>query len=354
MVFATALVSPVVSRAGNAPSLLIVAPSGSNSPEINVLRYSTNGFKKIAGLKYQLWYGADEDSVVFLEIDYSPRGKGDHLLVIDRKTMTVVMDKIFPDVHSWPLKISVANDLAVCSKNSTVYFHTVDAATGFSYSEINWKTGQAHLVPPSKGRAIYGTVFMARPEGFVSVGSNRRIAIYSETTRTEVPMPDEDNGYNSFVDRRVYYVPTIGLMEYYKGMHRQFTDTNLSTNVKKPIEFPSPAMTSPVFVRQLDGRLYLIWGENTNTNLQRLPAIGMNEIVIFDPASKKEILRKPLGDTFSADFQPNPDATKIYFAKRETGEIFSFDWKTQTITSFAKTGVQNFDGWNRATIVVAN
>ncbi len=45
-------------------------------------------------------------------------------------------------------------------------------------------------------------------------------------------------------------------------MHRQFTDANLSTNVKKPVEFPGAAMTSPVFVRKIDGRPYLvIWGE---------------------------------------------------------------------------------------------
>jgi hypothetical protein len=300
-----------------------------------------------------VWYGVDDDSAVFLGLDGSPKGKGDHLLVIDRKSMTVVMDKIFPEVHSWPLKRDIANDLAVCSKNSTVYFHSVDAPTSFSYSAINWKTGQAHLILPSKGRAIYGSTYIARPEGFVSVGDNRRIAIYTETTRTEVPMPDEDNGYNSFVNRRVYYVPTIGLMEYYKGMHRQFTDASLSTNVTKPLEFPSTPMTSGVFVRQLDEKPYLIWGESTDTNLQSMPPTGMNEIVIFDPVAKKEILRRHLGNTFS-DFEPNQDGTKIYFVKRETGEIFCFDRKTQTINTIAKTGVQDFDGWNRATIVVAN
>lgn len=353
MIIVAALVSPVASHAENAPNLLVIAPASSNSPAIKVLNYSTNGFKKIAELKYQVWCGADDDSVVFLEIDGSPNGKGDRLLVIDRKTMTVVMDKIFPDVHSWALKIPIAGDLAVCSKNSTVYFHSVDAQSGFSYSAINWKTGQAHLVAPSKGIAIYGYPFIARPGEFVSVAANRRIAIYTETTRTEVPMPDEDNGYNSFVDRRVYYVPTIGLMEYYKGMHRQFTDANLSTNVTKPVEFPSTPMTSGVFVCESDGKPYLIWGENTDTNLQRMPRFGMNEIVIFDPLAKKEILRKPLGDTYSG-FQPNLDGTKIYFAKRETGEIFCFDRKTQTINSFAKTGVQDFDGWNGAIIVATN
>jgi hypothetical protein len=354
MIIVTTLAWPVASRADGAPNLLLIAAASSNSPILRVLSCSTNGIREIKELKYQVWYGADGDSAVFLGIDGSPKGEGDHLLVIDRKTMSIVTDKIFPEVHSWSLKVSVANNLAVWSKDSTVYFHSVDAQTGFSYSAINWKTGRAHLIPPSKGIAIYGETFIARPEGFVSVGFNRRIALYSETTRTEIPMPDEDNGYNSFVSRLVYYLPTVGLMEYYKGMHRQFTDADLSIKVASPLEFPSAAMMSQVFVRELDGKPYLIWGGNTDTNLQHGARLGMNEIVIFDPLSKKEIQRITLGGTFSESFQPNLDGSKIYFVKRETGEIFCLDRATQTVTLFAGTRVPGFDSWNRAAILVAN
>jgi hypothetical protein len=264
MIIVATLSSAAAGRGDNAPKLLVIAQRGSNSPATRVLICSATGVGEITEFKYQLWYGADDDSVAFLGIDGGSEGKGDHLLVIDRKTMSVVTDKPFPQVHSWPLKVSIANDLAVCSKDSTVYFHSVDAQTGFSYSAIDWKTSQSHLVLPSKGRAIYGQTFIARPEGFVSVGSNRSIALYSETTRTEIPMPGEDNGYNSFVNRQVYYLPTVGLMECYKGVHRQFTDASLSIKVSRPLVFPSAAMASQVFER--NGRPYLIWGENTDAN----------------------------------------------------------------------------------------
>jgi len=80
----------------------------------------------------------------------------------------------------------------------------------------------------------------------------------------------------------------------------------------------------------------------------------MNEIVIFDPLSKKTIQRIPLGKAFSESCEPNLDGTRIYFAKRETGDIFCLDRGTQTVTLFAKTGLPDFDGWNRASIVAAN
>ncbi len=167
-------------------------------------------------------------------------------------------------------------------------------------------------------------------------------------------MPDEDNGYNSSVDRRVYYLPTVGLMEYYKGTHRQFTDAALSIKVSNPLTFPSAAMTSQVFARDLHGKPYLIWGENTDTKLQSKPPDGMNEIVIFDPLSKKEIMRTPLGRTFSEDFQPNLDGSKIYFTRRETGEIFCLDRGTGTVALFIGTGAPDFDGWKGARIVAAD
>ena len=322
----------------------------------SVLSCSPTGVRTITEIKYQLWYGSDDDSIAFLGIDGGPQGKGDRMVVIDRKTMSVVMDKIFPEVHSWFLKVPIVENVAVCSKDSTVYFHSVDAQPSFSYSAINWKTGRAHLILPSKGIAIYGQSYIARPEGFVSVGYNRRIALYSETTRTEIPMPDENNGYNRFVDRLVYYLPTVGLMEYYKGTHRQFTDAALSTNVSIPLTFPGAPMVSQVVAPDLDGKPCLIWGENTATNLDlpHRPRFGMNEIVIFDPRTKQEIRRIPLGRTFSENFQPNLDGTKIYLAKRETGEIFCLDPATKTVTFFAATGLPDFDSWYGPALLVAN
>lgn len=142
-------------------------------------------------------------------------------------------------------------------------------------------------------------------------------------------------------------------MEYYKGKHRQLTDTNLSTNVANAKEFPSSDMTSKIFVRLTNGKPFLIWGENKEPKPLNVPPTGMTEIVIVDPASGKEVLRKPLGAGFSEHFQPNQAGTRIYFIRRDTGEIFCLDRETQAINSFAKTGLQHFDGWNCA-MVAAN
>ena len=88
--------------------------------------------------------------------------------------------------------------------------------------------------------------------------------------------------------------------------------------------------------------------------LDRNPAIGNTKIVIFNPRSKQEIRRIPLGRTYSADFQPSLDGTKIYLVKRETGEIFCLNPATETVTFFAATCLPDFDGWCRATLVAAN
>lgn len=351
----TAFLTLAASQVNSAPNVLIIAPVGTNlqSSVLELVSFSTDGRKQIAELKGQVWYGTDEDSAVFLQID-GEHGKGDRLLVIDRKTLAVVTDKILDGVHSWFLKMPIGEMLAVRSKDSTVYFHsfekTGDSTYHFGFSEANWMTGQVHSVPSTPPTGINDSSLMVLPSGFASVGFNGRIALYDETTRKELPMPTEDNGYNSLVNRRVYYVPTIGLMEYYKGMHRQVTDTHLSATITKPKEFPSSKMTTKIFVTDLNGKTYLIWGENKGPNSEQMPSAGVTEIVIVDPASGKEVLRRPLGGTFSGNIQPNRTGIRVYFIKSETGEIFCFDRETQSISSFAKTGLQHFNEWCSAIV----
>ena len=317
------------------------------------MRFTADGGREIAKLDGQVWYGSDEDSVAFLQID-GGFGKGDRLVVVDRKTEAVLTDKILEGVHSWQLKRSVAETVAVRSKDSTVYFQSFAKAgsnqTQFGYSEANWRTGESHPVPSSPA-GVNSTSLIGLPSGFAAVGFGRGIALYNETSRTEIPMPTVGDGYQGWVDRRVYYVQTIGLMEYYKGKHRQLTDTNLATTLTEPIEFASADVTSKVFAREINGKPCLIWGEKKEPTPAGTSAHGITEIVMVDAATGKEFLRKPLN--FPSQIQPDRTGGRVYFIDSATGEIFYLDRETKTITSFAKTGLQNFGGWYSA-IVAAN
>ncbi len=114
------------------------------------MRFTVDGGKEIAKLDGPVWYGSDEDSVALLRVD-GEHGKGDRLVVVDRKTSVVVTDKILEGAHSWGLKRSVAETVTVRSKDSTVYFQSFEKQGTnkyhFGYSEANWRTGEAHPVP---------------------------------------------------------------------------------------------------------------------------------------------------------------------------------------------------------------
>src|SRR3982074_3351581 len=96
----TALMLLAASQGNSAPSVLVIAPSSTNrdSSVLKVLSFSADGRKEIAELKGQVWYGTDEDSAAFLQIN-GPRSAGLRLLVVDRKTLAIIADKTLGGVH---------------------------------------------------------------------------------------------------------------------------------------------------------------------------------------------------------------------------------------------------------------
>lgn len=153
----------------------------------------------------------------------------------------------------------------------------------------------------------------------------------------------------------MYYVPTIGLMDYYSGEHRQLTDTNLLAATTNAEHFPGAELgiDTKVFVRNKDGKPFLICGEKKGTEDPTMSATTIDEIVVFDVGSKKEVLRKPLGGSFSENIMPNQNGTRVYFIQPQTEDIFYLDCESQTISFFARTSIRG-DNLNISTIVDVN
>ena len=351
----TVLMPLASSAASSEPGVLAIAPPDTNSSTAarKLVNISPGGSKEIAELSGHVIFGTDEDSAAFLELD--GRGSaGGRLLVIDRKTHTVIADTNLPGVHSIPLKVLTADQAAVRTQGATVVVQIVDEH-GFGFIEVNWKTGKVIRMPDDpKG---YPVAWIPLPSGFV-------VSTFDETAAFDASTHDpivRISGRGDHSDwrvrqalgrRQVYYVPTIGLMEYYNGLHLQLTDANLSTNMANPERFSSARIIGKIFVTDSPGKPLLIWGENTGPQDAHVPQNTINEIVFFDPGSKQEVLRKPLGNNFSENFRPNQAGTRVYFNKPDQGEIFCLDRTNQTISSFAKTGCQHFnDGWSGSEIV---
>ncbi|EEF59155.1 hypothetical protein [Pedosphaera parvula] len=347
LVTLTALVSQAATPADSAPRILVIAPPATNhdSSALNVSSFSADGRQEIAELRGQGWYGIDEDSAAFLQIN-GPHSAGARLLVINRKTLDIIADKTLHDIHPGLLKATIADQLAVHSQTATVVFQVVDAQ-GFGFIEAKWKIGATPRLPGD--RLGYPVAWLPIPSGVV-VSTFHQTAAYDASTHKQVLLLDRRGDDSIRGQRQVYYLPTLGLMEYYNGTHLQFTDTNLSTAIPNPEHFPTTKITGKIFVRNTDGKPFLIWGENKELNNPRTPPTGITEIVIFDPISKKELLRQPLGHNFSADFQPDQTGMNIYFIEPKSGKIFCLNWKTQTISPFANTGLQSLNESNLAIV----
>jgi hypothetical protein len=334
-------------RTNGASSVLILAESGPNLCKL--ISFSADGSNAIAQFKGQVWYGSDDYSAAFLEggrLDVLAR-----LLVIDLKSLAVVTDRVLDGVHTWALKRPIAEIVAVRSKDYSVYFQGLyDQDGGLrrdGYLEANWITGQVYIPysSPDFGGFKSETTLIALPTGFgAAAGWNRGIVLYDEKTQVELPMPDDDSGHHGFVNRSVYFVPTIGLMEYYKGVHRQLTDANLTVVAKNAKEFPSSNVTSQIFVRNSNGKPLLIWGGNGKLQNQNAQQHEVTEIIVTDPKSGHELMRKPLGAGFSTAIQPDMAGGRVYLVKPETGEIYFLDLKTQVVSFFSKTDLQYLGG----------
>jgi hypothetical protein len=286
-------------------SVLILAQVDTNRSTLSVMSFSEHGRTDIARPKGNLWYGADGDSAAFLEL-----GSNVRLLVIDRKTSAIVADRILDGYFAAPLKISVAECLAVRSKDSTVYFSGSSKQDGDGFFEANWKTGKIHRVPSSSADDIGSYKVTALPSGFFAVSYNGAVTL-------EMPV---ENGWG----KQVYYVPALGLMENYNGRQRQLTDDSFATLSMEAKEFPTPRIATKVFSRNIHGKPHLIWGESKDAKSR-----SMDQIVVLDAQSGKDVLRQHLDNSFSLAFQPNFDAGHVHLIKSETGEVVRLDLETR-------------------------
>jgi hypothetical protein len=355
----TALLPLGAGAAGGEPGVLVIDPRSTNRPADTTRKlvdFTAEGPKEIAELNGHVIFGADEDSAAFLMLD-GHRPEGGRLVVVDRKTLAVIADTNLPGVHSISLKVLTAEQAGVWSKGAMVVCQIVDEH-GFGFIQVNWKTGSVVRRPNEpKGYPVQWTPI---PSGY-AVSTFDATAAYDGLTHKELALlsgrgdPSDWRIREQRGGRQVYFVPGMGLMEYYYGTNVQLTDANLSTALANPVQFSSAQVRGKVFVADAQGKPLLIWGENKEP---KGPGAGKNtitEIVIFDPVAKKEVLRRPLGGSFPENFRPNQDGTKIYLIKPENEEIFCLDLTNQAISSFAMTGFQPVDEfWSGFAIVAAD
>jgi hypothetical protein len=283
-------------------------------------------------------FGTDDSTLVLVNL-FTDENR---LLVIDRQSLKIVSDRKLSGISPGHRMQSVEDLVAVHSKNSTAYLQTLDSEghRGFGFAELNWKTGKVREFRASSPKEFGDIVHLiSLPAGFAVGNFRNSITLFDATTQKHLKLQEQGDDY-SWMKRRMYYVPTIGLMEYYKGEHRQLTDTNLSEVTVNPQRFPGAEVQSKIFVRNMDGKPCLIWGENKEPDPTRNYQTTITEVIFYDPELKKEVWRKALGGNFSEYIQPNQTGTRVYVIAPQTGEIFCLDRETQTMSSFARTGVK--------------
>ncbi len=335
---------PLTSRgAPRGQHVLLVAPQDITRSGIGarqLVNFSPEGRTNIADISTHTLFGTDDSTVVL--VDSST--KANRLLVIDRESLKVIANTAINGVRPDLRMQSIEEFVAVHSKNFTAYFPTFDyeGHRGFGFAEVNWKTGKVRQFPASSLEGIGDPVHLiSLPSGFAVSGFGNTIGLFDAGTRSQVLLVHEKGDDYSWITRRMYYAPKTGLMEYYDGQHLQLTDTRLSPVTANPERFPGPEAKSKIFVRTMHGNPCLIWGENEEPKNPAMLPTTISEIVIFDLDTKKEVLRRPLGGSFSQYIQPNESGSRIYFIDQQTGEIFCLDAESQTIRAFARTGVKS-------------
>jgi hypothetical protein len=149
------------------------------------------------------------------------------LSVIDLDNLTVVVNKKIDGVYTAPLKRPFAQHLAIRSKDSTIFFEGSekpgDSVRYSEFLQLNWTSGEIHSILPVAGLRHGGYPPVGLPAGF-GVAGFKTIEIYNGPTPHEIAIPKTPLSFDS----QVFFVPTIGLMEYYNGVHHQLTDEALS------------------------------------------------------------------------------------------------------------------------------
>ena len=338
----TVLLSLTSSHATSAPYVLIVAPQDIPEPGAGnrqLVKISPEGRIKIADVSYATLFGMDDSTLAFVN-SFTNENR---LLVIDRQSPKIISNTTITEVMPNRRHQSVENLVAVQSKNSAVYFPIFDYGGhhGFGFAEVNWKTGRVRQFPAAPPKGFGDTLnLISLPSGFaVSSFGNMISLFHTETKKQILKLPEKGDDY-SWITRRMYYAPTIGLMEYYQGEHLQLTDTNLSAITLNPERFPSSEVKSKIFVRTIHRKPCLVWGENKAPKIPQTSQTTVTDLVFYDVESKKEMLRKSLGGSFSEYILPNQIGTRVYFIRQQTGEICCLDRESQTISPFAKSGVK--------------
>ena len=391
--------------AQDVPHVVIIVgdqmPNGFSRPKQLVV-ITPNNSTNIADVSHALFFGEDGSTLAFLKRQFLDKqsAPGWHLMVINSLTSILIADSqitsesnFTPEMMMTPL----SQLLVVDSKNSEVYFPLFDFQNphSFSFAEANWKTGIVRTHKKPYEALQLAQEFIPIPSGFAMTyldtkqNTPQMTAALIDTATQKlrlVPLPDVYG--KSFGIRQIFFLPTVGLIEYcQESVFRstnavfltntmssasgpatpdtrlsaystlpvpvvrtnniivehtqpalfQLTDVTPSTNSVSSTAIPTSNVNSEIFVRAVDGKPCLIWGENSDSK-SRFGVVS--EIVIFDWNSKHELLRKSL-ETRTSTFQPNADGSKIYFLDSKDGKIKYYDVGSQTITPFSDEPVPN-------------
>jgi hypothetical protein len=322
---------------------------------------SADGIREIADLNGQVLYGMDEQTMAFFQTPAIGFTNASRLLIIDRKTLAIVADKIvkgfqngfYPTMMKW----GFVDRLAVRSKDSTVYIPLFDGHrfNSFDVAEANWITGEARQlsVPAAKGAERWEITALYSVLSGIAVERGPFLTLFNPATQTVV-LTLNNSGRDLRPAGTYYAVPDYGIVESAKGMFQRITEKNFSTLISSPEAFPSSQINIDQHHRRIaqtiQGKPCLIWGENKAgvTNSNPFETRSISEIVVYDVGAKKEMLRKPLGTDFSPEFLTDSTGHNIYFLNLQATEIFRLNLESQNITSFAKWGT------NRLSWVAAN
>jgi hypothetical protein len=331
------------------PSVLVIAPAGTNSPTTarKLVSFSEHGRKEVAELSGQVVFGTDENAAAFLQTPGSgpAPNRGSRPLVIEPKKSAIIADLNLNGFAPSFYKATTVSKMAVRSQDSTVYFSEFEKGQ-FGVVEANWKTGSAHRLPlpvADTARRWEITSLFTIPYG-IGVTRGPFLTLFDTTAQESgaaLTLPIGPGGRPAPKSGSIP-VPGFGRRQLSEGTLSRLTDKDFLMPFPTPVEFPSSEMNrnGKIVARTIDGRPSLISGEKSAQANGQGPFIS--EIVVFDLESHQEVLRKPLGTSVLTAFQPDASGFRIYFIDPQTGEILCLNQKSREISSFAKTGIDNF------------
>jgi hypothetical protein len=330
----------------SAPKILVIAPStaGSTNASRKLLCITSDGIREIADLSGHVLFGSDDKTAAFLQTPANGPHSGSRLLIINRDTLDVIVDRVVQGLAPMTTKALSAGWLAVQSKESTVYFPEF-ATNLFAVGEANWTTGAGRTLDlaVAEGSERYEiTALYLVPSG-IAVGRGPFLAIFDPAAQRPRLAFRASIGPGWQSAASYYAVPGFGLTEASDGRFSRVTRNDFSTLISNPESFPNLETNRIRGWRlgwSIQGKPCLLWGENedgTETQQQTI-----SRIAIFDLESDTIILRKSLGSAFSPYYLPDRTGSHIYFSDPHHQEIFCLDVATQKLSPFAKLETAGF------------